>query len=47
MIDSNLLCHIINFKGWDRMYGAFTIKVEFEAVVKEAGLDFDPKSWEE
>ncbi|MBP1673670.1 MAG: Transposase IS200-like protein [Bacteroidetes bacterium] len=59
------------FKGWDRVYGVFTLSVdekeklsniiknqreyhktvsfkeEFEATVKEAGLDFDPKSWEE
>lgn len=59
------------FKGWNRVYGVFTISIEdkemlsnfiknqreyhntvsfkdeFEAIVKEAGLDFDPKSWDE
>ncbi len=59
------------FKGWDRIYCAFTISIEekemlsnfiknqrehhktvsfkeeFEVIVKEAGLDFDPKSWDE
>ena len=59
------------FKGWDRIYCAFTISIEekemlsnfiknqrehhktvsfkeeFEVIVKEAGLDFDPQSWDE
>lgn len=59
------------FKGWDRIYCAFTISIEkkemlsnfiknqrehhktvsfkeeFEAIVKEAGLNFDPQSWDE
>lgn len=59
------------FKGWDRIYCAFTISIEekemlsnfiknqrehhktvsfkeeFEAIVKEAGFDFDPQSWDQ